>query len=223
MFCSVWLRSAQDLASCTPAEQLSPCAILCAQAEISAKYKLLAVNRRCFVLPIIIVGKVAVEEIMNFFFFFPGDRLWSNSLLIQEFKQSKKVLGNFLAVCAVVILKLLKDLHRVTCSVSWALLPSLSGTPHFHESITQLEGSCPATVCELAPKYTSSNMFPVRNTFSTYTCCRSSALSPILIPNFFQSNNHMSILTFAFFTPTHWFAGTHSPPNSSDPVFFLKF
>lgn len=143
--------------------------------------------------------------------------------MIQEFKQSKKVLGNFLAVCAVVILKLLKDLHRVTCSVSWALLPSLSGTPHFHESITQLEGSCPATVCELAPKYTSSNMFPVRNTFSTYTCCRSSALSPILIPNFFQSNNHMSILTFAFFTPTHWFAGTHSPPNSSDPVFFLKF
>lgn len=47
----------------------------------------------------------------DFFFFFPGDRLWSNSLLIQEFKQSKKFGENFLAVCAVVILKLLKDLH----------------------------------------------------------------------------------------------------------------
>lgn len=37
---SFWLRSAQDLASCTKVEQH----LLCVQAETSAKYKLLAVK-----------------------------------------------------------------------------------------------------------------------------------------------------------------------------------
>lgn len=69
----------------------------------------------------------------------------------------------------------------------------------FYGRVTQMGGSRPTAVFELATKYARSIKCLVRTTFSTYTSCTPSALSPNLSSDSFLSNDLSSFLSSIYF------------------------